>query len=254
MGTNSIGVAVRDTDVNGSVVDQLKYFSSVIFPSGVGKGKSGEFSYAAERTKKRMPRHTLRSRKERIWATLELLIKWGCTPLKEEDLNRWRKYDKAKGLKRQYPADAVEFERWVRLDFNGDGVADYTSPYQLRAELMEKQLDWDNETDRMKLGRALYHIAQRRGFKSSKGETIADSDMDEKEDALDVADVMQKSEDKKSKDLDAYMKERGLKTVGQAFYQMEKEGKRLRNMKTGFQAVRRQYKEEIDKIFDFQKV
>ncbi len=89
-------------------------------------------------------------------------------PLSSEDLERWSRYDKAKGLKRQYPVDAHKFEEWVRLDFNGDGVSDYSSPFQLRAELMEKQFDFMDQAERFKLGRAIYHIAQRRGFKSSK--------------------------------------------------------------------------------------
>ena len=96
-----------------------------------------------------------------------------------EDLDKWRKYDKKKGLKRQYPIHAQGFEQWVRLDFNGDGKADYSSPYQLRAELMQQQFDFTQQGDRYKLGRALYHIAQRRGFKSSKGETIKEQEATE---------------------------------------------------------------------------
>lgn len=252
LGTNSIGAAVRNTDNGGrDLKDQLDYFTVNIFPSGVGTGKSGEFSYAAERTEHRTTRHTLRSRKQRIWATLALLIEKECTPLTLEQLDRWRKYDKAKGLTRQYPVDAKEFEQWVHLDFDGDGQADYTSPYQLRAELMEKQLDWNNETDRMKLGRALYHIAQRRGFKSSKGETLKDMEEDAATEA-DLAEEMKKSEIKKSKDISEYMEEHGLQTVGQAFARLEKEGIRIRE-NTTYQAVRSQYKDEIIKIFSFQE-
>ena len=168
LGTNSIGISIRNRDKGSDIKDQLEYFSSIIFKSGVGKGKTGEFSYAAERTKKRSVRRLYQSRKYRIWATLELLIENGLCPLSIDNLNRWRIYDKTKGLKREYPVDNIRFEQWVRLDFNGDGVADYSSPYQLRAELMERQYDFSLEEDRFKLGRALYHIAQRRGFKSWK--------------------------------------------------------------------------------------
>ncbi len=173
------------------------------------------------------------------------------------DLERWSKYDKEKSLKRQYPTDAVDFERWVRLDFDGDGVADYSSPYELRAELMTKQFDFSQETDRYKLGRALYHIAQRRGFKSSKGETIKEQ---EKNESIDINDEtedrdttkeLQKSEEKKSGKLKSYMKENNLPTVGCAFYHLEKSGIRVRNSE--YQAVRSQYKEEITQIFEFQQ-
>ena len=186
LGTNSIGIALRNTDKGDNLTEQLELFNSVIFNSGVGIGKTGEFSYAAERTKKRSARRLYQARKYRIWATLELLIKEGYCPLSLEDLDKWRRYDKEKGLKRQYPIHAIEFEQWVRLDFNGDGVADYSSPYQLRAELMQKQFDFTNQTDRYKLGRALYHIAQHRGFKSSKGETIKEQSQEDSNKEFDV--------------------------------------------------------------------
>ena len=81
LGTNSIGIALRNTDKGDNLTEQLELFSSIIFKSGVGIGKTGEFSYAAERTKKRSARRLYQARKYRIWATLELLIKEGYCPL-----------------------------------------------------------------------------------------------------------------------------------------------------------------------------
>ena len=255
LGTNSIGISIRNSEKGKNIIDQLEYFCSIIFKSGVGNSKSGEFSYAAERTKKRSTRRLYQARKYRIWETLKLLIENGCCPLSIEDLEKWSKYDKEKGLKRQYPIDAVEFEQWVRLDFNGDGVADYSSPFQLRAELIEKQFDFSKVADRYKLGRALYHIAQRRGFKSSKGETIKEQEANEQNSTenaeIDVVDALKKSEEKKSGNLVDYMQERGLKTIGCAFYELEKSGVRVRN--SDYQAVRSQYKDEIRQIFEFQE-
>lgn len=250
LGTNSIGLALRNTEGGPNLQQQLVYFTSDIFKSGVGKGKAGEFSYAAERRKKRSPRRLFRSRKQRIWATLALLIEKGCCPLAIEDLNKWRKYDKSKNFKREYPVDAVEFEKWVRLDFDGDGKSDYTSPYQLRAELMERHFDFDNEQDRYKLGRALYHIAQRRGFRSSKGETVASQE--EVSDDSDISVSMKKSEEKVSSKLVELMSDLNLPTVGCAFAALEAKGVRVRNSE--YQAVRSQYKEEIINIFEYQKL
>ena len=150
LGTSSLGIAVRDTDLGKNIAEQLEYYTSIIFPSGVGTDKSGEYSYAAKRTKFRSTRRLYQSRKYRIWATLRLLIEHGCCPLKVEELDRWARYDKEKGLKRQYPIDAKVFEQWVRLDFNCDGMPEYKSPYQLRKELMEHELDWSKPTDRYK--------------------------------------------------------------------------------------------------------
>lgn len=252
-GTNSIGISLRNEDKGKNIIEQLEYFSSIIFKSGVGEKKGVEFSYAAERTKKRTTRRLYQARKYRIWATLKLLIENGYCPLSINDLEKWSKYDKEKGLKRQYPTDAIEFERWVRLDFNGDGVSDYSSPFQLRAELMEKQFDFSNQTDRYKLGRAIYHIAQRRGFRSSKGETIKEQENIDLADGqeTDLTEALKKSEEKKSGKLVEYMKKHQLKTIGCAFAHLEKNGVRVRNSE--YQAVRSQYKKEIIQIFDFQK-
>ena len=252
LGTNSIGISIRNKDNGKEIVEQLEYFSSVVFKSGVGTAKTGEFSYAAERTKKRSVRRLYQARKYRIWATLKLLIDYDYCPLSMEDLEKWRRYDKKQGLKRQYPIHATKFEQWVRLDFNGDGVADYSSPFQLRAELMEKQLDFSTQIDRYKLGRALYHIAQRRGFKSSKGETIREQEKNEFEEfaETDLSAALKKSEEKKSGILSEYMELNNLQTVGCAFYQLEKSGVRVRNSE--YQAVRSQYKDEISQIFDYQ--
>ena len=151
LGTNSIGLTKRNTELGNNIVDQLEYFSSIIFKKGVGSGKSGEFSYAAERTKHRSTRRLYQARKYRIWETLDVLMNYGFCPITEDELNQWRKYDKAKGLKRQYPVDAIKFEKWVQLDFNNDGVADYSSPYQLRAELATQQFDFSKFSINRKL-------------------------------------------------------------------------------------------------------
>lgn len=249
LGTSSIGLSVRDTDQGKNLKDQIVYFTSDIFKSGVGKSKNGEYSYAAKRTEKRSPRRLFRSRKNRIWATLDLLIEYKMCPLSIDDLDDWRRYDKKNNQKRCYPVNAIEFERWVRLDFNGDGVADYTSPYQLRAELMNRQFDMEKQEDRYKLGRALYHIAQRRGFRSSKGETISDQKKDNIDD-LDVTMAMKKSEENAAAPLTKVMEDFNLPTAGCALAALEKKNVRLRDSE--YKVVRSQYKEEIVKIFEYQ--
>lgn len=253
LGTNSIGLSLRNVNLADNLKDQLEYFSSEIFKSGIGKDQHGEYSFAAERTKYRQSRGFKETRRRRLWATLHLLIEHKLCPLKIESLHQWETYDKSKGLFRKYPIDDEAFAKWIALDFNYDGKPDYSSPYQLRRELVTKQFDFNNEIDRYKLGRALYHIAQRRGFKSSKGETIALLEKDDIEISgnSDIAQEMKKSESKLSEDIMSYMKEKGCNTVGEAFAYLEDEGVRIRNSR--YKAVRSQYKEEIEKIFDFQK-
>ncbi|MCQ2328929.1 MAG: hypothetical protein MJZ93_00025 [Paludibacteraceae bacterium] len=259
LGTNSIGLSVRDTDIEGKVSDQLVFFTSVIFEEGTGRTDKGTIkSLAAERTKHRSSRRLNQARRYRIWRTLDVLIKYGYCPLSIDELDRWRHYDKSKAVKRLYPIENYKFEQWVRLDFNLDGIPDYSSPYQLRAELAETKLDLSQQINRFKLGRALYHIAQRRGFKSSKGETLNDMEKEATEKNAEVQEVemfdaLKESEKKKSSGLKNYMTENGCKTAGVAFAMMERDGIRVRG-NGEFQAVRDLYEEEVRAIFQCQDI
>lgn len=245
LGTNSIGIAARNIHLGNDLSEQIFYYSSDIFKAGVGKDNSGEFSYASQRTKARQSRRLYDTRRRKLWATLDLLIEHGLCPLPKEKLNNWKTYDKTKGLFRKYPEDEA-FERWISLDFNGDGVADFSSPYRLREVLVTEQLNMSQELNRYMLGRALYHIAQHRGFKSSKGETIKDTDNDQ-----DLAAEMKKSEEKKSNGLTKFMQQHNAVTAGQAFAILEREGERIRN-NAEYVAVRSQLRDEIIQIFRFQ--
>ena len=254
LGTNSIGLAVRNTDNVDVLTEQLEFFRSIIFDSGVGKGKNGEFSYAAQRTTKRSIRHLYWARKQKLWSTLRLLIYNGYCPLSEQGLEKWSCYDKKRGLHRQYPVDELEFEQWVRLDFNNDGKPDYTNPFEIRRELLERKFDLNNPLERYAMGRAIYHMAQHRAFKSSKGETLKEQEEQEERvvEDLDVFQELKKSEEKKSKDIQVFMEENGLVTVGQAWALLLEKGERIRESQ--YTAVRSQIKEELRKILDYQGI
>lgn len=257
LGTNSIGSAVRNLDLSDDLQWQLEFFSSDIFRSSVNKESNGrEYSLAAQRSAHRRSRGLNEVRRRRLWATLNLLIKHGFCPMSSESLMRWCTYDKRKGLFREYPIDDKNFNAWILLDFNGDGRPDYSSPYQLRRELVTRQFDFEQPIERYKLGRALYHIAQHRGFKSSKGETLSQQETNSKpsstDEIPDVAGAMKASEEKLSKGLSTYMKEHNLLTVGAAFAQLEDEGVRVRN-NNDYRAIRSQFQHEIETIFKFQQ-
>lgn len=251
LGTNSIGWSIRNTQLQGNQTEKV---GVVTFNKGVGNSKTGEYSYAAERTKKRSTRRLYQSRKYRLWATLDVLINEGYCPLSIEALNKWRHYSKDEAAKnknggRAYPITETSFEKWIKMDFDGDGKPDYKSPYQLRRLLTEEQFDFTNEADRFKLGRALYHIAQRRGFKSSRK---GSDDVKENADGVDVD--LQYSEKKKNKELIAqFEKYPDAKTVGALFAFLEDDGIRIRENMAQY-AIRENYKEEINIIFKFQKL
>ena len=251
LGTNSIGWALRDPNLIGN---QIEKFGVLTFNKGIGIGKTGEYSYAAERTKKRSTRHLYQSRKYRLWATLEDLITENYCPLTIEDLNKWRHYNKEEAVKnnnagRVYPVNNAAFDTWIKLDFNNDGQPDYTSPYQLRKELAETKMDFTKEEHRFKLGRALYHIAQRRGFKSSRKGA---DDVKEKETANAEIIDLQYSEKKKNQVITELLeKYPQAKTIGYLFALLENDNIRIRENITQY-AIRENYKDEIKHIFEFQ--
>jgi CRISPR/Cas system Type II protein with McrA/HNH and RuvC-like nuclease domain len=77
LGTNSIGWALRNPALKEN---QIEKFGVLTFNKGVGNSKTGEYSYAAERTKKRSTRRLYQARKYRLWTTLAHLIAEGYCP------------------------------------------------------------------------------------------------------------------------------------------------------------------------------
>lgn len=253
LGTSSIGISLRSPNIQGSLSEQLEYFSVDVFNSGVGKDdKAREYSYAANRSANRRTRRLYDTRRRRLWETLELLIEYNLCPLSMEALNTWRRYDKSRGgYSRQYPVEEKEFENWIRLDFNSNGEPDFESPYHLRRDIVSSfQLNLENKEDRYKLGRALYHIAQRRGFKSSKGNKAEFSDDQQESTEKALSEELKASELKKSRKLTEYMEQNGFKTVACAFADLIDKGTRVRASQ--YEATRLDYMKEINEIFIFQ--
>ena len=231
LGTNSIGLTVREDN-------EFDWFGVYTFKTGVGSKKGVEFSYAAERTKHRSSRRLYNARRYRKWETLKVLIKNDFCPLTYEELKKWKDYEK--GVGRVFPLENEEFNQWIKLDFNYDNKPDYKSPYQLRRELIQKTLDLSDKTDRYKIGRALYHIAQRRGFQSSR--KLGDK---EKSSVYKGGDGTTTVPVNEYKDL---IKKYG--SLGAAFAYLEDAGVRIRNRYT----LRKDYKKEVKKIIDIQNI
>lgn len=247
LGTNSLGLNLWDKYDAGILPNQIKA-SVDTFRNGVSKGSysTRESSLAAERTGFRGQRRRNRSSRARRQATLKHLILHDYCPLSMEALEKWRFNDEEKGYNRTFP-NADDFMRWINLDFDGDGKADYSSVYELRNELMELDFDFTKPSERYKLGRALYHMAVHRGFKSNKGAVAGDEDDSSCENEI-------ASEAKRAAQIKELMEEHHLKTIGQAFYFIESQlGQRVRNHPE-YKVIRSQYKEEIIAIFERQSL
>lgn len=231
LGTNSIGLALKKGN-------EFEWFGVYTFKKGVGQDKSGEFSFAADRTKHRSSRRLYNARRYRKWETLKVLIENNYCPLDLKNLSKWKHY--IRGIGRKYPIENNSFQKWIKLDFNGDGKPDYSSPYQLRRELIEKELDLGNKENRYKIGRVFYHIAQRRGFKSSR-----------KLGANEKTAVYKGSSETNTigrNEYESLLIECG--SLGAALARLEEEGIRIRNRYT----LRKDYKNEIDQIISKQKI
>lgn len=99
LGTNSIGWAIRETDkidreyyckqfskTNIEPESEIVDYGVVVFQKGVGDGKSGEFSLAAERRKNRSKRRLYNAKRYRKWALLKLLIENNMCPLEPKNI------------------------------------------------------------------------------------------------------------------------------------------------------------------------
>jgi len=191
LGTNSIGWAIRDKNKEGN---QIVDANVIVFPQGVGEEKGVEFSLASERTKHRAARKLYRRRKKRKTDLLKLLIENGFCPLTNDELIIWSVYEKGRNMR--YPTDNFEFSEWLKIN-----------PYEVRSKAVNKVVS------KQELGRALYHMCQRRGFKSGRKDADA------------------------GKDLEQYKKEQvtlnqnGFKTLGEYYFDLLQNDKKVRKTK-----------------------
>lgn len=199
LGTNSIGWAVIERSDNHScrLVDKGVH----IFRDGVAHDKSGEKPAVQERTAARASRRHYFRRRLRKVELLSVLVKNELCPyLSDEVLQLWKSNKK-------YPLDE-EFLRWQRTDAASDH-----NPYHDRFLAITEKLDLSDIRDRYILGRALYHLNQRRGFLSNRKESAEDQD------GLVKAGITQLSDD---------MRTAGCQYLGEYFYKLFQEGKKIR--------------------------
>ena len=161
-GTNSLGWGIVENYENGKY--KLIDYGVSIFEEGVKIEKGIEKSKTAERTEFRSSRKLIWRRKCRKINLLQILIdNHLCPPLTRDSLKRWRH-------KSIYPED-VNFLNWQLTD-EKNGI----NPYRYRYTCLTQKLDMTDLTQRYMLGRAFYHIAQRRGFLSNRKSNTQSND------------------------------------------------------------------------------
>ncbi|OFX44343.1 MAG: hypothetical protein A2X13_02140 [Bacteroidetes bacterium GWC2_33_15] len=158
LGTNSIGWAVVETEDNKKF--ELLDKGVRIFQEGVKIEKGIESSKAAERTGYRSARRIKFRRRLRKIETLKVLIENNMCPLSMDELIVWKEN------KNNYPKNKI-FYNWLKTKDPKEGTnGTYINPYYFRTEAIKRKLENTND-----VGRALYHLAQRRGFKSNRLES-----------------------------------------------------------------------------------
>lgn len=201
-GTNSLGWAVVTRHADGTYTLERK--GSLIFQEGVKIEKGIESSRASERTGHRALRRQYFRRRLRKIEVLRVLVKYGlCPPLTDDQLREWHNH-------KIYPMDEA-FMAWQRTD---DTVG--KNPYAARHRCLHEKLDMGNTLNRYTLGRAMYHLAQRRGFLSNR---LEQSEDEEETGAVKTG----------ISDLTNEMRKAGFEYIGDYFYSLySSQGNRVR--------------------------
>ncbi len=225
-GTNSLGWAVVDKNDDGTY--SLVSKGSLIFQEGVKREKGIESSKAADRTSHRSLRKTYFRRRLRKIEVLKVLIefRW-CPYLSPEDLHLWH-------VKKTYPMDDA-FLSWQRTNDNFD-----ENPYYYRHVCLHKQLDLNETADRYILGRAMYHLAQRRGFLSNRLEQGNSDETGKVKEA-----ILSLSQD---------MSDAGCEYLGDYFYKLYREKGNTERIRTRYTDREEHYKKEFYAICNRQNL
>lgn len=198
-GTNSLGWAIVKKETNEyHLLDK----GVNIFQEGVKIEKGIESSKAAERTMHKATRvryYRIKLRKIRLLRILS--DNQLCPPLTSTELSAWR-------LKKIYPKNEL-FMHWQSTDDNVD-----KNPYACRHKCLHEKLDLTNLTDKYTLGRAFYHMIQRRGFLSNRKDQTSDDTGKVKEGISSLTEEMNKA---------------GYEYLGDYFYHLYNNGKKIRN-------------------------
>ena len=198
-GTNSLGWAIVEKQTDGyHLLDK----GVNIFQEGVKIEKGKESSKAAERTAHKAARvrnYRIKLRKIRLLRILSDAHL--CPPLSKAELSAWR-------LKKEYPKNEL-FMQWQGTDDDSE-----KTPYAYRHICLHESLYFCSMTDRYILGRAFYHMIQRRGFLSNRKDQSGDDTGKVKES---ISNLTQE------------MHDAGYEYLGDYFYSLYKRGEKIRN-------------------------
>ncbi len=202
LGTNSLGWAV----IGEAAIDRA---GVLVFEEGIIREKRIDSlkTPAALRREARMARRLRFRRHLRRRLILKILIEQKMCPLTQEELKEWSQT----GI---FPKDNAAFVEWLKS-------TDTRNPYGDRSRAASEKVD------PLTLGRAIYHLAQRRGFKSGR------KDQPEEGEEISASKAKELGEVKGNiARISAELEKSGL-TLGQYFFNEIKAGRKIRKQHTG---------------------
>jgi CRISPR-associated endonuclease Csn1 len=226
LGSASIGWALIRLDSNHSPCNLLDAGVRIFEPGVEGNIEEGkDESKALARRTARLQRRQLRRRAARQRELFRLLQAEGLLPSSDSAIDDF-------SLQRHEILNRLDKELLNGLKAH-QGVSDYLQaeqllPYVLRKEALERKLEAHE------LGRALYHLCQRRGFKSNRREGGGK----EKEEEL----------GKVKQDISTLRQEMGEKTLGAYFAGLDPHLRRVRQRWT----ARDMFEKEFEAIWERQ--
>lgn len=222
LGTNSLGWAIVESNESGY---QLLDKGVDIFQEGVARNQGREVASCSDRTKARAARrHYYRRRLRKIELLKVLIANDFCPALTAEQLDAWR-------YQKKYPMDDA-FLLWQRTDDKTD-----RNPYRDRYAVLTEKFDLSNRAARHQLGRALYHLSQRRGFLSNRKDQGQDSESGKVKSAI--------------HSLSEEMSRAGCSYLGEYYYKLHQEGQKIREHHA---ARKEHYEKEFTAICDKQQL
>ena len=225
-GTNSLGWAVVDRDEYDNYT--LVKHGGLIFQEGVKIEKKVESSKAAERTGYRSLRKQYFRRRLRKIEVLRVLVRHNLCPyLSEELLHAWH-------VHKTYPK-TDDFILWQRTSDNDD-----KNPYYYRHLCLHQKLDLERQDERYILGRAFYHLAQRRGFLSNRLDSTSEQETGKVKTGI--------------SDLTREMEAAGCEYLGDFFYQIYSDPNNHERIRTRYTDREQHYKKEFHAICEMQQL
>ncbi|MCC7510902.1 MAG: type II CRISPR RNA-guided endonuclease Cas9 [Planctomycetes bacterium] len=252
-----MGWAALACDENGEAFGFLdgQSVGSHVFDAGVenyfGSGQGKEESRGAKRRGARMMRRQLQRRARRLAKTYNILAGAGLLPVldvskpKDDTSGGQREYEAALAKARDAAIKALDLELGNRIAAGNPTLrrqALENLPYLLRVQAL------DHKLSPFEIGRALFHLAQRRGFKSARKGGSKETD-EERSTVLSAINTLwgELGRDRLGKPIEG--KSTGARTLGERFLQLTNDQRRVR----GNWTHRKMYQQEFAAIWEAQQ-